>query len=145
MNEFESAPILATNFITIEGFESLSKQDMFDKAAAHIIANGPSFNIALDACRYGGSGCAAAVFIREDLRAIADQHGSWRTLETMRLVPLHNFELIRSLQDTHDGSVLAAKDNGVIDHNNFFTLWQAEMKTIAKFHGLSSAAVDNIP
>ncbi len=145
MNEFADAPILTTNFITIEGFETKSKQELFDMAAKHIIANGPSFNTSLQSCRYGGSGCAAAVFICDHLRSFADGIGSWRSLLAQNVIPENNFELVRSLQDTHDGAVLAAKEDGVINVSNFFTRWQFDMRTIAKFHGVSSAVVDNIP
>lgn len=144
------APILESNFITIEGFDNLSPQEAFDMSAKHILSNGPSFNSKLNACRYGGSGCAAAVFIREEFRDIADRKaGQWLSVVATRLASITNIDLIMSLQNAHDDSVEAALDmdaNGihkVVNLNNFFTRWYCAMREVAEKFNLNMTVLDS--
>ena len=144
-----NAPILESNFITIEGFDNLSPQEAFDMSAKHILSNGPSFNSKLNACRYGGSGCAAAVFIREEFRDIADRKaGQWLSVAATRLASITNIDLIMSLQNAHDDSVEAALDmdaNGihkVVNLNNFFTRWVHTMREVAAKYNLNTEVLD---
>lgn len=143
------APILESNFITIEGFDNLSPQEAFDMSAKHILSNGPSFNSKLNACRYGGSGCAAAVFIREEFRDIADRKvGHWSSVVATRLASITNIDLIMSLQNAHDDSVEAALDmdakgiHKVVNLNNFSTRWVHAMREVAAKFNLNTVVLD---
>lgn len=145
MNEFAAAPILDTNFITIEGFESLTHQELFNRSATHILANGPSWDEALPACRYSGSGCAVAVFIREDLRELADaKFGAWRNGINMRLVPNHEGDLIREMQVAHDATCQAARHetNNSVDRDAFMVQWTHRMRNIAEAYNLNASVLD---
>jgi hypothetical protein len=123
---------------------------MFDMAAKHVIANGPSWNPENDCCQYSGSGCAASVFILPHCRNIADKKGgAWLGMVNLRLASNHNIELIMKLQNCHDDACTAALQPMTIckrevNRENFFTRWQHDMKNLAKQRGLSSAAVDTI-
>lgn len=95
-------------YITIEGFENLTKQQMFDMSAKHILSTKTkSFNEDGN-CSYAGTGCAAAPFIREECRAAADVDPSggaatgWGFLRSRGDVPEHNAEFVRELQYCHD-------------------------------------------
>ena len=143
------APILESNFITIEGFDDLTPQQAFDMSAKHIISNGPSFDSKLNSCRYAGSGCAASVFLREEFRAIADRKGGqWLAVVATRLASITNIDLIMSLQNAHDDSVDAALDmddtgvNKVVNLNNFSTRWVHAMREVAAKFNLNTEVLD---
>lgn len=100
--------------ITIEGFEQLSKQQLFDMSLAHlrttriksVSRTGGSY------CSYSGAGCAAAPFIREDQRKLADNPDgkiippglSWSGLVDRGLVPPHESSFVYELQACHDNA-----------------------------------------
>lgn len=84
----------------IPGFAKLSKQELFDMAAAHVLKNGePSVN-ARGSCTYSGIGCAAAPFLTETARN--NLLGSWRGYTREGLLPSHEREFISLLQRCHD-------------------------------------------
>ena len=95
-----------TQYITIEGFESLTKQQMFDMSAKHVLANGRrSTNDG--GCVYSGIGCAAAPFIKPEYREDADRveaGSSWPFLCSANLVPGHNSGLVTAIQKCHDSA-----------------------------------------
>ena len=95
-----------SRYITIDGFESLTKQQMFDMSAKHVLANGRrSTNDG--GCIYSGIGCAAAPFIKLEYREDADraEAGSgWSFLHDADLVPGHNSGLVAAMQECHDSA-----------------------------------------
>ena len=94
------------NYITIEGFEQLTAQQMFDMSLAHLRRTGVKSKNEFS-CMYGGTGCAAAPFLRPDKRDFADQQSdmegvSWVELVDRGFVPNTHFVLIAALQRAHD-------------------------------------------
>ena len=134
-----------TIYITIPGFEKLTKQEMFDISARHILATGkPSVNEGSTLCVYAGSGCAAAPFIREDQREIADgldigaRGTGWKSLSDNGHVPKHEDDFVVRLQLCHDDAITVSSEEDF----NFMELWEDSMRILAAEHGLSTAVLD---
>jgi hypothetical protein len=119
---------MSTKLITIEGFEQLSKQQLFDMSLAHIRSTRKK-SMQGSKCVYSGHGCAAAPFIRPEFRAYADrrQGTTWEQLREGCLVPSHQYEFVRSLQLCHDNS---PRDD------NFMNEFNRGMERIASLNGL---------
>ena len=119
-----------TQYITIEGFESLTKQQMFDMSAKHVLANGRRSTDA-GGCVYSGIGCAAAPFIKPEDREAADsaEAGStWPFLCSANLVPGHNSGLVAAMQRCHDSA----------DSNGFVKDFKKRMREVAEWYNLSA-------
>ena len=84
----------------IEGFESLSKQQMFDMALAHIRSTRIKSVNSLGSGTYSGSGCAASVFLTE--RGKQELSDCWMTHVSMGDVPDHEASFVQALQTAHD-------------------------------------------
>lgn len=119
----------------IDGFEDLTPQQVFDMAARHVLANGePSLQGA--ACSYAGIGCAAAPFLRPEVRDNPELRGKgWGSLCDFNIVPANNNSLISALQGCHDG---AANRTGA----EFIATFRGRMHSVAEEHGLSAAVLD---
>ena len=135
-----------TTYITIPGFEKLTQQEMFDISARHILATGkPSVNEGSTLCVYAGSGCAAAPFIREDQREIADGLDTsgwgtgWQWLSNDGHVPKHEDDFVVRLQLCHDDNAATVSSE---EDFNFMELWEDSMRILAAEHGLSTAVLD---
>ena len=119
-----------TQYITIEGFESLTKQQMFDMSAKYVLANGRrSTNDG--GCIYSGIGCAAAPFIKPEYREDADRAeagSSWSFLCSADLVPGHNSGLVSAMQQCHDSAGSAC----------FVGDFKKRMLEVAKWFNLSA-------
>ena len=119
-----------TQYITIDGFESLTKQQMFDMSAKHVLANGRrSTNDG--GCVYSGIGCAAAPFIKLEYREDADRAeagSSWPFLCSADFVPGHNSGLVTAMQKCHDSA----------DSNGFVEDFKKRMREVAKWYNLSA-------
>lgn len=118
--------------ITIDGFEQLTKQQMFDMAFAHINSTGvPSVLPGTTTCTYSGSGCNAAVLIKPELRVMADEtnQNSWGSLVSRGLAPSHEREFIQGLQLVHDRAVGA-------EERDFIHAYNRGMRYFAAQHGL---------
>lgn len=93
------------NYATIDGFEKLSAQEVFDMSARHLLTN-PKVSVTADKrmCLYAGHGCAAAVFLRPEMREKidADPRGTAWVQLVGRVAPANNSELICKLQNVHD-------------------------------------------
>ena len=138
-----------SRFITIEGFEKLSKQELFDMSVAHIaktrqksmktvvISGGVG---SYKCCSYAGSGCAAACFIKPEYREMAgglsngDTAGWYTVLEAGR-APAHEESLISGMQGAHDD----ARDGYA-----FLSEWKENMRWVAEQHSLSTALLDAV-
>ena len=133
-----------SKYITIDGFESLTKQQMFDISAKHILAAGKCSANDQGTCSYAGSGCAAAPFIREDQREIADGLDisgwgtGWKSLSDNGHVPKHEDDFVVRLQLCHDDAITVSSEEDF----NFMELWEDSMRILAAEHGLSTAVLD---
>ena len=131
------------NPITIEGFETLSKQQLFDMSASHIMAQGRAgWDSKLHVCRYK-AGCAASIFIQPEWAETADNTGgSWDAMARINLVPLHEMELVTSLQQLHDKAANAAHhttvDGVVMDDDAFMVRWTHDMREFANANNLNA-------
>lgn len=112
----------------IEGFESLSKQEIFNMAAAHVLKNGKrsSYN---GACSYQGIGCAAAPFLTDSARG--KLVGSWSSLFELELIPGHECAFIQRIQECHD----------YCDDLHFVAAFKAGMQGVAEDHNLDPSVL----
>lgn len=84
----------------IPGFEKLSKQELFDMAAAHVLKNGEPAVNGQGSCTYKGIGCAAAPFLTEAARNALV--GSWGGYARCGMLPAHERDFISEIQRCHD-------------------------------------------
>ena len=121
-------------FLTIDGFEKLSKQQLFDMSVAHIGATRQKCTDNSGACMYQGIGCAAAPFLQETLRRRADGLGSWNFLAERLAVPEHEVDFITNMQRCHDNA----------DNDEFMKSWSEAMRRLAQVNGVSTEKLDAI-
>ena len=121
----------------IPGFEKLSKQELFDMAAAHVLKNGKA-SMWGGSCSYKGIGCAAAPFLTPERRE--GNPGSWLTLSRREEVPQHEATFIQDLQLCHDAPAAEQRDaGGRYDDKWFIEQYKMKMKLLAKANNLSPA------
>lgn len=90
-------------FITIEGFESLTEQQLFDMSVRHVGSNSRPSVDQEGVCSYAGIGCGAAPFIKPHERPRSElTNRTWGALYQQELVPEHHWEFILDLQQAHD-------------------------------------------
>jgi len=122
------------NYITIQGFEDLTPQQIFDTAARHI---GKTRKPSVDhkrSCVYSGCGCNAAPFILPELREKADEEGDWLSLIKEQLVPyIHKFFMQR-LQTAHDYPAVSSDEA-------FISGYLERMQEFAEAHQLDITAL----
>lgn len=122
-----------SNSNVIPGFESLTKQQLFDMAAKHVLTNGrPSFDEYGGQCSYKGIGCAAAPFLTEKAREVLN--GSWGSLARGGYVPDNNKKFVQQIQDCHN---LNSRGS-----DGFVNLFKISMKDVAKQHNLNTFVLD---
>ena len=94
-----------SNYATVDGFEQLSEQEVFDISAKHLLKqNKKSLSEDEETCMYRGEGgrmCAAGPFIK-DSGAEKCERRDWATLVKAGAVPAANSQLIIELQAVHD-------------------------------------------
>jgi len=139
-----------SKLVTIPNLTSLSKQELFDMSARHIIAQGKQsarYNEGTGSCVYSGSGCAAAPFILPEMRAMADGFGAWRVLVREELAPSHEATFIRELQACHDNNAWdrSKPRNPPAEPTAFLIGWRASMGRLAEKYNLNIAALDGAP
>jgi hypothetical protein len=94
-------------YVTIDGFESLTAQQVFDISAKHLLKQNEKsrkFGSMYGSCLYRGPDnrqCAAGPFLKDECASDCEQR-SWRGLVLDGRVPDSHQELIRILQDVHD-------------------------------------------
>ena len=129
--------------LTIDGFETLTRQQLFDMSASHIMTQGKPGMASTGNCSYS-QGCAASVFIKPELIAEADSGGSWDDLEREEYVPETNSDFVNKLQLAHDRAALAAlaslRDDSS-DLGGFMADWSQRMRDIAKVYNLNTEAL----
>jgi hypothetical protein len=129
---------------SIDGFDSLSKQEIFDKSVSHVLKNGqPSMNDdSIDIqCQFGGIGCGTAPFLKPSCRRFADNYSSkegwsvsasWDSLATDGKVSDHFVGLVTKLQQAHDE---ASKSSDFLD------AYRYEAEQVARIFSLSTAVI----
>lgn len=110
-------------YATIDGFESLTAQEVFDISAGHLLKQmRVSENRGI--CRYRGENglmCAAGPFLKDEHTEKCEGM-SWVVLREDKLVPYDNSNLIDDLQYVHDS---AAPEN-----------WANALRHVANKYGL---------
>lgn len=90
-------------YSTIEGFEDLTPQQVFDISAKHLLTQSEKSMDFAGACLYDngmGEKCAAGVFLTGD---VSDYEGmGWYDLVNSGVAPPNNIDIISSLQEVHD-------------------------------------------
>lgn len=123
-------------YVTIEGFEDLTQQQMFDMSARHVLSTGQKSMGKGGVCQYGGVGCAASPFLRPEKRELMDSDESgWDNLYDDKFVPSHQHDLVCAMQSAHDNS----KDN------DFIVNFKVAMRKVAAEFDLSDAVLDTPP
>lgn len=128
----------------IPGFESLTKQQIFDMAAKHVLKNGePSVNSG-GYCSYAGIGCAAAPFLTPTARERLV--GSWGSLLSERgrgndTVPYHEHILISQTQECHDSLATGLYGHTLVGEE-FIQEFKVHMRHVATSHGLNTFVLD---
>lgn len=123
---------------TIHGFEKLTQQEIFDKAAHHILSTGKKSVEECGTCTYSGSGCAAAPFIKPEYRdhVVGVWPPVWNSMEMHRRKgfnrPMHEGDLIRAIQVCHDRST---NDKG------FVSEFKERMRVVAIRYNLNTKAL----
>lgn len=121
----------------IEGFENLTRQQIFDMSAKHIIQQGrPGWDPISAGCSYS-KGCAASIFIPEEDRSFADTVGAWRFL------PIDEYEtsdFVHALQIAHDDSIHDNECERVADEV-FMRTWRARMMELAAREDLDTSVL----
>lgn len=119
----------------IDGFNSLTKQQIFDISAKHVLGNGkPGINLS-GSCVYGGIGCAAAPFIAKEDRE--DASGTWYTVAKLA-GEYHEQDFIRELQSNHDGAYTFTYNNPA----DFIEDFKKRMRLTAAQFRLSEEVLD---
>lgn len=137
---------MTNKYITIDGFEQLSRQQLFDMSAAHILKTGVQSRLRsrrccapddVTVCSYSGTGCAAAPFLKEEFREKADRAGSWSRLHRGGIgnVPLHETLFVSKLQICHDRYECDSE-------RDFMTHWHHAMKQLAEEYQLDASILN---
>ena len=135
-------------FHTIDGFETLTAQQIFDMSAKHILSTGKP-SMVNNTCVYSGSGCGASIFLKEESRPVMDNimnddnnSSGWVTLTAHQHVSPHQSGLVMDLQNAHDNAAqyVSPRQSGlVMDLDEaFMTHWKRRMFSIANQYGLNT-------
>ncbi len=118
--------------LVIDGFETLTQQQMFDMAVEHIQKTREKSFTENYGCCYSGTGCGASVFIKTEMREAADPIGAWDNVVRHKKAPAHEQEFVNALQKAHDFS-----DDAV-----FMEQWNFRMRDLADQHGLDVSKLE---
>ncbi len=124
---------MGQEYFTIDGFEQLTEQQIFDIAVDHIQNTRTRSYRGEVGCVYGGSGCAAAALLKPEHRDAADKVGSWVALAYTEAVPSHLKNFIKQIQWAHDST-------GTGDE--FMPDWNDKMRKIALVHNLDTSKLE---
>ena len=135
-------------FLTIDGFESMTPQQIFDLSAKHMLTTKKKSVSDNGLCVYSGIGCAASVFLKDDeARRYCDalnpdaaegkpsSESGWESLVNLGLAPKEHLQLLMALQITHDG--LDGSEDDV-----FFSTWLKSIRNIARSSELDASILD---
>lgn len=109
-----------SKYLTIPGFTNLTKREAIEISVKHVLANGKPSISEFGGCYYSGCGCAAAPFLRPEVRQQADNADKlyasgdtcWNALVDAKLVQKHLRDTIKLLQSCHDESEFAYRRGG---------------------------------
>lgn len=118
-------------FLSIPQLYTMSKQEIFDTSARHVLKNRrPSMRGGI--CCYDGIGCAAAPFLKPESRHQADtEESTWDQLAVLGYVDQHELELIRELQKCHDDAALEKR-------LDFMAGWKESMLALGQHLNLNT-------
>lgn len=131
-------------FKVIDGFETLTMQQAFDMAAAHIgktgkksMRYGDSSTCPVPMCCYSDSGCNASVFIKPEFHGELDflEDPGWEHLVYNGHVPNHLSSFIPQLQNAHDDT---------FDGERFRDSYLRNMRQLAEDYGLYTDGIDEL-
>jgi hypothetical protein len=102
---------------TIDGFEQMTKQALFDMAATHLLTQGRQSrgmkfsqleNKLIQSCLYNGPEgltCGAGIFLKPEFRADADKYGPWWDVVNNQpeAMPKKHQAFVHEVQHIHDG------------------------------------------
>jgi hypothetical protein len=110
----------------IDGFDKLTKQQLFDISRKHLEGTGQCSVRTHDGlCVYSGTGCGAAPFIKPEHRRDADRYGSWRSLIKQEgFASTHESNFVVALQRAHDSAALTARESKYIDDGSRNDYWR---------------------
>lgn len=119
-------------------FARMTKQELFNTSAKHVLKNGrPSINSKRQ-CRYAGIGCAAAPFLKPSMRAALDtQNVVWTALVGNGKVSPHHRLLVQELQGCHDNPALTPDPKVP-----FIKRYKEGMRRLAAAHKLDASVLD---
>lgn len=131
-------------YITLDGFETMSEQQIFDVAVKHIAETRvPSLRKGLGAanvCSYMGTGCNAAPLIKPEMRELAENCGSWQDVVGHELAPLKHERFMMALQDAHDRAARVLD----LENPNFLAHWKKNMRKLANKNGLCTEELEKV-
>jgi hypothetical protein len=126
---------------TVDGFNELTSQQMFDMAVEHIQKTRMRSQANdLPGCSYSGIGCAASVFLKPEYREKADStgSGSWYSLINYGVASSHNAELISFLQSAHDDTTSGKNSE------KFMREWNSGMRQAAALFDIDTSKLENL-
>ena len=122
---------------TIDGFDSLTEQQIFDMAVEHIGKTRKKSYVpdsSGNGCKYTGSGCNAVPLLKPEYRHAADNHGSWVTLINNNLVTDTNSLFISRMQFAHDSAISTPSE--------FMADWYKNMTALAETYKLDTTKLN---
>jgi hypothetical protein len=136
-----------TKYATIDGFEDMSEQQIFDMVATHLRKQKRMCVNDHGRCVYSdgaGGMCAAGIFLKDEpTRLMCNEYGGWPGLTRDELVPETHSYLIYELQKCHDAPViLSYKDTKPLESGpRWLSEIQSRLVMVAKAFGLSASSV----
>jgi hypothetical protein len=118
---------MSAKHLTVEGFEQLTPQQMYDMSASHILSTGVKSEVN-GRCQYAGTGCALAPFIKPEYREQADSLGPIDMVVQQAFAPEVNLPLLQDLAYAHDRTHPG---------ETFMAEWKMFMRKLARKHSLS--------
>lgn len=129
-----------SEYITIDGFDTLSKQEIFDTCVDHMAAvKRPS--LSRKTCAYTGPGCNVAPFIKRENRREADILGVWESMVELDKVPTHECDMMVRLQTIHDDSAVLYN---TLNPHPFLEAWREDMLVLASEYGLDTGKLEKV-
>lgn len=125
---------MSTDYASIDELPNLTSQEVFNRAYLHVMKNGRPSIDSDGICTYGGIGCAAAPFLKEELRDITN--GGWRYLVMDGRVSRAHDRLIHKLQIAHDEAAYIPRVFGVQSFD-FTANFAFRMAKVAEQYGLT--------
>lgn len=124
---------MSTDCASIDELPNLTSQEVFNRAYLHVMKNGRPSIDSDGTCIYGGIGCAAAPFLKEELRDITA--GGWRYLVMDGRVSRAHDRLIHKLQVAHDEAAYISRWSG--SSPDFTANFAFRMAKVAEQYGLT--------